>query len=226
MGGANRSFLNIAHRGASAYEPENTVKAFQRAIEMGCDMVELDVRRSKDDRLIIMHDSTVNRTTNGYGYVRQKTLEELKELDAGGGEKIPTLQEVMDIASGKTGLVIELKEEGTEKAVLELIRKYDCVDKSYVISFKRGLLKTIKQLEPEIKTGLVLSLAIGAVSRGRECEADAIGPYHFFITPGLVRKAEENDMVVLAWTVNSPGRAQKLLDMGVRGIVTDMPDMF
>ena len=109
-----RHFYKIAHRGASAYEPENTLRSFRRALDMGADLIEFDIRMSSDGHLIVIHDKKVDRTTDGTGLVREMTLGQLKKLDAGKGEKIPTLEEVIDFGKGKTRFVIELKEGGVE----------------------------------------------------------------------------------------------------------------
>src|SRR4051794_23137839 len=115
-----RHYLNVAHRGASAYEPENTLRAFEKAIELGADMSEIDLHLSKDGELIVMHDYSVDQTTNGHGAIKEMTLEEIKRLDAGQGEQVPTLQEVIDLVRGRNGLYIELKAEGTPRATVDL----------------------------------------------------------------------------------------------------------
>ena len=112
----------IAHRGASAYEPENTLRAFRRAMEQGAELSELDLHLSKDGALIVMHNATVDQTTNGHGAIRDQTLAELKLLDAGLGERVPTLQDVIDLVRGRHGLYIELKAAGTPRPTVDLLR--------------------------------------------------------------------------------------------------------
>jgi glycerophosphoryl diester phosphodiesterase len=114
----------IGHRGASGYEPENTLRSFQKAIDLGVEMIELDVYTCKSGELVVMHDDKVNRTTNGNGYVFNMTLTELKTLDAGKGEKVPTLVEVFDLINKKIAINVELKGEGTAESTAELIQKY------------------------------------------------------------------------------------------------------
>jgi len=156
-------FIKIAHRGASAYEPENTLRSFERAIELKADMIELDVRYSLDRHLVVLHDAKVDRTTDGTGLVALKTLSELKELDAGKGEQIPTLEEVLEFGIGRTKFVIELKENGVEDKVVDLINKNNLLEDVFIISFKPMRLKMIKELEPKIKTGLILFASLNPI---------------------------------------------------------------
>ncbi|HID15455.1 MAG TPA: glycerophosphodiester phosphodiesterase, partial [Candidatus Atribacteria bacterium] len=118
-------FLVVAHRGASAYEPENTLRAIRRAIEIGADVVEIDVRLTKDGYPVVIHDETVDRTTNGSGLVNEFSLDELRKLDAGKGEKIPLLSEVLDLVAGKINVFIEIK---VDEAVIPSLREVDARD--------------------------------------------------------------------------------------------------
>jgi glycerophosphoryl diester phosphodiesterase len=223
---SKRHFFKIAHRGASAYEPENTLRSFRRAIELGADMIEFDVRLSLDGHPVIIHDKKVDRTTNGHGLVREMTLSELKKLDAGKGEKIPTLEEVIEFGKGKTRFVVELKEGGTEEKVMEIIRRENnLIEDVFIVSFHRNLVKRVKELEPKIRAGLIFLFSFSPVRNGRECLADAVAPFHLFVTKGLVEKAHKSGMFFFTWTVDDPKRAKKLKDMGVDGIVTNRPDL-
>ncbi len=123
-------FMIVGHRGAAGYEPENTLLSFQKAIEIGVDWIELDVHRSSDGHLMVIHDDTVDRTTRGHGKVSEMTLAELKKLDAGKGQKIPTLQEAIDFMKGKVRVIIEIKQEGTEADVVDADRAqrhHECI---------------------------------------------------------------------------------------------------
>jgi len=218
-------FLRIAHRGASAYEPENTLRSFGKAVEMGTDMVELDVRKSLDGRLVIIHDSRVDRTTNGKGQVRMKSLVELKELDAGMGERIPTLEEAVECVAGRTKLVIELKEDGLEDRVIRVIKEFGVADDVFVVSFKPVRLRAVKELEPDLKTGLILFASVDPLGAARKCGADAVAPFRWFITRKLAERARAAGMYLFTWTVDEKERAERLRDMGVSGIVTNRPDL-
>ena len=117
-----RHYLNVAHRGASAHAPENTLLAFERAIELGADMSELDLHLSRDGALVVMHDASVDHTTDGHGAIRDLSLAELKRLDAGQGQRVPTLPEVIDLVRGRSGLYLELTAQGTPRATVDCLR--------------------------------------------------------------------------------------------------------
>ena len=225
MNDSKKHMIIIAHRGASAYEPENTLRSFKRAIEMGADMIELDVRLSRDRHLVIMHDNEVDRTTNGHGFVKEKTLSELKKLDAGMGESVPTLEEVIALLKGKAGFVIELKDLGTEEGVISLIKEKDLIEHVFIVSFNQNLLKRIKDLESKVKTGLILLSSSDPIRLAKECQADAVAPFHEFITSDLIEKAHKNNLKIITWTVDNQGEAESLRDAGIDGIVTNKPDI-
>lgn len=218
-------FFKIAHRGASAYEPENTLRSFKLAFDMKADMIELDVRISKDGHLMVIHDSTVDRTTNGRGYVKDMTLAELKKLDAGKGEKIPTLKEVIEVGIEKTKFAVEIKERGTEKKAINLIKEYNLLDDVFIISKNREFLKNVKALEGGIRTCLITVFSCASINYGRECLADAVAPFHFFVSKGLVKKVQRSRLFLFTWVVNSEKRALWMKDIGINGIVTNRPDI-
>jgi len=222
---SGRFFVKIAHRGASAYEPENTIRSFRRAIELGADMVELDVRRSLDGRLVVIHDRNVDRTTNGRGLVSHKSLAEIKELDAGMGERIPTLEEAFETAAGRTKFVIELKEDRLENQVIKVIRDYCELDDVFIISFKPHRLKAVKEREPVLKTGLILFASADPLRVARICGADAVAPFRWFITKNLACRARDAGIYLFTWTVDDSEKAARLREMGVSGVVTNKPDL-
>jgi glycerophosphoryl diester phosphodiesterase len=220
-----RFFIKIAHRGASAYEPENTIRSFRKAIELGTDMVEFDVRRSLDGRLVVIHDRRVDRTTDGKGLVGLKSLDELKELDAGMGERIPTLEEAIESAAGKTKFVIELKEDMLEQRVIKVIKDYGVMDDVFIVSFKSVRLRAVKELERGLKTGLILFASTDPLKTAKLCGADAVAPFRWFITRGLAERARDAGMFLFTWTVDVKHSAERLKEMGVSGIVTNKPDL-
>jgi glycerophosphoryl diester phosphodiesterase len=147
--------LIVAHRGASAYEPENTIRSFERAFKLGADFVELDVRLSKDGVLVVIHDEAADRTTNGSGLVRSLTLNQLRLLDAGKGEKIPTLKEVLERFNRDEHMFfIEAKEPGLEEKLLEAIAEHKAQNRVTVTSFYHSVLKKIKEKRKDIKCGV------------------------------------------------------------------------
>lgn len=218
-------FFKIAHRGASAYEPENTLSSFERAIELNTDLIEFDVRQSIDGHLVVIHDNTVDRTTDGRGLVALKTLSELKELNAGKGEKVPTLNEVLDCGRGRAKFVLELKENGIEDKIVDIVRNNELFDEAFVVSFKPNRLKMIKKLEPKVKTGLIMFASLDPIRLAKNCGADVVAPFRWFITDSLVKRAKENGLYTFTWTVDDTVKAQQLKDKGVSGIVTNKPDV-
>lgn len=225
MRASENDFLIISHRGASAYMPENTMGSFRKAIEMNADMIELDVRKTRDDMLVVIHDSKIDRTTDGTGYVRDKTFDELRQYDAGTGERIPSLEEVFTLGREHAGYVIELKEERTEDQVIGMIKDYGFEDRVFLVSFRKKVIKYIKTVEPGIKTALITVIPFGVLKKGLQCGADAIGVSKYFINKRLVINARNNDLFIFAWTVDDPGRCRDLKNLGLNGVVTNKPDI-
>lgn len=225
--------LNIAHRGASGTFPENTVSAFRAAVEAGADMCELDVQLSRDGAVVVIHDDTVERTTDGIGEVAELTLEELKRLDAGAkfkggpfkGAQIPTLDEVFSATSGKCGLNIELKAGGLEHQVAQIMQARNALSDSIVSSFDWEYLKKIQQLNFNIRVGLLaeekpVELMMNAVAM----RAYSINPRWDMVTPDLCKAAHERGLKLYTWTVDADARMRALIESGVDGIMTNYPE--
>jgi len=218
----------IGHGGAPALEPENTLLGYQRAIDLNCDMVEVDARLSKDNKIILIHDPTVNRTTNGKGFVAYKSLEELKKLDAGKGEKIPTLEEVWNLLSGKAELNIEIKEEKVLGQVILFIEKEDIKDKVLVSSRYYWLLAKIKKSNPQIRTALVSYLPLASIWQAKKGKVESIHPITTTLTAGLLKKAHENNLKVYPFPLErskkeEPVKIKELIKAGVDGIFLNDP---
>jgi glycerophosphoryl diester phosphodiesterase len=235
---ANRRYLVVAHRGASAYEPENTLRAFRRAIEMGAEMSELDAHLSKDGHVIVMHNASVEGTTNGHGAIKDLTLAELKCFDAGKGEKIPTLPEVIDLARGKHGLYIELKGEGTPRAVVQLLRDSNFTDRRQVIvgSFIAPFVKEVKELAPEIATSLLVGPVFPAdelIAMTRAVNTDYVhlcwerrNPEpHTLLTPELLGALRAAGLGIVLWHEERPSELAVLRTLDVDAICTNTPDL-
>jgi len=225
MSDHEQDFFIISHRGASYYMPENTLSSFQKALDMNTDMIELDVRRSLDNKLVVIHDKTLNRTTNGTGPVSQKTYEELSRYDAGEGEKIPLLEDVFSLGKGKTRFVIELKEERTEDQVLKMIKDFNIRDDVFIVSFNKKMIKYITTFEKDIRTGLISLFPFNILENGLRCNTDAIAVFKYFISESLISKAHLNNLYIFAWTVNEPTKCRQLRNMGINGVVTNKPDI-
>lgn len=213
----------MGHRGAKALEPENTLLSIRRAMEIGVDAVEIDVYLTKDKEVVIIHDSTVDRTTNGKGPIGSYTLEEIKKLDAGKGEKIPTLEEVIEFVKDKVRLIIELKEEGTEDKVVELIKRYNMFDSAYIISFWHMLVKKIKEMDSRIKTGVLLVGCPVDACMARSASADALVMNYAFVNKELVDKAHQEGLKVFIWNIDDRDMLRPYVDMGVDGIGSNDP---
>jgi len=226
----SKEFLKIGHRGACGYEPENTLRSFQKALDLGVDMIELDVYALKSGELIVIHDDKVNRTTNGNGYVMDKTFEEMRSLDAGQGEKIPTLAEVLDLVDKKVQVNIELKGEGTAESVVEIINKY-ISEKSwsaidfFVSSFNHVELKKFKDLNPEIRIGaLIVGIPLDYAKFGEELKAYSVNLCQEFINQEFVDDAHRRGMKVFVWTVNDLDDIERIKNLGADGIFINYPD--
>jgi len=224
--------LNIAHRGASGRFPENTLKAFGAAIDAGAQMCELDVQLSRDGALVVIHDDTVDRTTDGRGAVRAMTLDELKRLDAGArygnefkGERIPTLNEVLALTEGRCGLNIELKSAGVERKVCDLIVEHRALATAMVSGFDWDALAIVHHLEPRVRVGLLASQwPARLVGAAFEMRADAINPRSDIVTEDLCIAAHQRNLSVYTWTVDEPDEMRRLIAFGVDGIMTNYPE--
>lgn len=216
----------IAHRGASAYEPENTLRAVKRALELNAKMIEVDVRLSKDEQIVVIHDESVDRTTNGKGLVKNLTLKELRKLDAGKGEKIPTLQEVINAVRKKAILIIEIKVLNIEDSIVRTIEKEGIENEVIVTSFNHHILKRIKNLNPTIKTGVIFKChPIKSVDLALNANAESLFPEYRYLSKEMVNEAHKNNLRIFPWTIDDPSIANELIEIGVDGIVTNKPDL-
>ena len=219
-----RSILNIGHRGASGGFPENTIAAFLAAVDAGAQMCELDVQLSGDGAVVVIHDDTVDRTTNGRGAVSDMSLANLKRLDAGRGERIPTLDEVFARTSGKCGLNIELKGGLVEREVAALMRKWNAIDTSMVSSFDWSKLAAIHEIDRGIRIGVLAEeKAPAMLAKAVELHAYAVNPRHDLVTSALCDDAHARGLRVLVWTVDAPEEMRRQLECGVDGIMTNYP---
>jgi glycerophosphoryl diester phosphodiesterase len=229
----------IAHRGASKQAPENTMPAFRRAIELGAGGIELDVHLSRDGHLVVTHDEQLERTSNGKGLVRDKTLSELKSLDFGSwfsdkfkGEKIPELYEVLELFRDWDGILnIEIKNgpifyPGIEKAVSDEICKYNMVQRTIVSSFNHYSLVDIRKINPEVRTApLYMAGLYEPWEYARRIGACAIHPLFYNIVPEVMKGCKLNGMMVNPFTVDQPEYIKAMISAGVDGIITNVPDI-
>jgi len=223
--------LKIAHRGASAYKPEDTIVAFQRALEMKADALGIDVHVCKSGEVVVIHDNTLERVTNGRGYVRDKTLTELRQLIVDGGAQIATLEETINFVGKRVKLDIELKEEGCAGPTHRVIR--DAIeirgwsyDDFFVSSFIRSELKTMKILDEKVYLSVLFNWIsqFGAFRFAKKIGAYSINPSLGITNKKLVIRAHENGLKVFVWTVNNEKDIARIKLLGVDGIFSDFPD--
>lgn len=222
--------LKIGHRGASGYEPENTLISFEKAIDLNADGIELDVHLTSDGHLVVIHDETIDRTTNGKGQVHTMTLQELKSFNAGKNQEIPTLIEVFDLVNRRCLINIELKGIGTAKPVNDLINHY-ILDKKWEIndflisSFDWDMLQEMALLNPKIRLGVLTEESIeDALAFAKKIKAFSIHPDYQLLSKENVDLMHENDFGVFPWTVNSKESIQKVKSFDVNGIISNFPD--
>ncbi|MBN2029820.1 glycerophosphodiester phosphodiesterase [bacterium] len=220
--------LCIGHRGARGYAPENTLKSIAKAIELGTPWIEIDVHLV-DNHLVVIHDNQLKRTTNGIGKVSNKTFNYLRSLDAGEGEKIPTLNEVLDLIDRRAGLNIELKGTNTAEAVVNLIQERCSmgwnVQQFLVSAFKRHEIVKTKQLDDRIRTGaLICGFPFFNAKFAQKLGAYSVHQCLRFINRKLVKDAHRRGLKVYVYTVNRPEDVEKMADMGVDGLFSDYPD--
>ncbi|MDX1617902.1 MAG: glycerophosphodiester phosphodiesterase family protein [Balneolaceae bacterium] len=237
-------FIVIAHRGASAYYPENTMSAFRGAVEMDAEMIELDVMMSSDGIPVVFHDAQLNEHTNGSGSVADYTLKQLKQFDAGGwfdskfsDQRIPTLEEVLKFAQGKIALNIEIKTEsvtdglygGVEEKSIDLVEKYDMEKHVLFSSFDYRAVRHIKRLDSNIPAALLYEKNQSGNMLPSELvstyNADAFNCSYQQLTRKRLRDILSHDIPVFVYTVNEKRRMRRLINKGVAGIFTDKPDL-
>jgi glycerophosphoryl diester phosphodiesterase len=217
-------FLKIGHRGAKAYETENTLDSFGKAISMGVNAVELDVRASKDAALVISHDNSLKRVYGKDLLLSHTTLDELKNLTGG---KIVTLEEALRFLRGKVEkILVELKEAGFEKETLDIIEKEKLGKKVIVVSFHEEALARVRELDKKIEAGLIYAKFKKPIDSALKLNLQYLVPLYRFVHRRDVQKAHKNNLKVIVWTINTRDEAITYVAKDVDGIATDKPDIF
>jgi glycerophosphoryl diester phosphodiesterase len=218
-------FLCIGHRGASGLAPENTLRAFELAIALGADAIELDVHLA-EGALVVIHDDDLARTTSGRGSVARASLEQLRALDAGDGERIPLLDEVLDLCAGRIAVNIELKGRGTAGPVVDRLRERGTPPEQVLLSaFDHEELAVARAAAPEYARGALFGRLGGdAIALGRRVEAVSLHLALRTLTPARAEMIRAADLALFVYTVNDPGAALALGAQGVSGVFTDYPD--
>jgi len=213
----------FGHRGAPGYPRygENTISSFNKALRSGANGLEFDVRRCRDGRIVVIHDETIDRTTNGKGRVADLSYEELRRFDAGFGEPIPLLSDVLDVFGTKCLLNIEIKESDIAAAVRTLVLERRLERNVIVSNFEW---QELAGLAREIPIALLSSKLENLISSARQMGAMAIHPRRDLVTPSLIAAAREAKLRIHVWTVNGPEEISRLRNLGVDGIFTDFPE--
>ena len=221
--------LVTAHAACRGHAPENTLAGVRAALELGADAIEVDVRCTRDGMPVLLHDATVDRTTDGSGEIAALSLRQARRLDAGEGERIPTLREVLEAVAGRALLVLEVKPADIEDEVLAVVRRAKALDWCAVHSFLPQVVERFRKLEPRMPCSLLTSgaqvldwgqLFAFALSLG----AQGVAVHHAVVTPELVRCAHLRELSVSTWTVNRRADVRRVADAGVDAITSDYPD--
>jgi glycerophosphoryl diester phosphodiesterase len=232
--------LIVAHRGDSARFPENTAEAFRGAVEAGADMVELDVQLTKDGKVVVLHDATLDRTTTGSGSVSGKTLAEVKALsahfpsrfgEAFRGATVPTLSEALDVLRGKAGVLVEMKKESVdesgalERETVASVQALGMEKEATLISFAPQALKRCLKLAPEIRRGHLFSrgAAEDVLGATRAAGCEIVMPEKGMLTPALAESARSAGLLVVTWVVDDPEELRALGPLGLYGVCTNAP---
>ncbi len=222
----------FAHRGASNIAPENTLRAFQKAVELNAEYIEFDVHQSKDGEIVIKHDAYITQLDGKVNFIRDMTLEELKTIDAGDGESIPTLKELIKIAKGNIGLNCEVKAQKFSKDLIELLKKEDLIETSIFSSFIFSELLKLQKLQPSLNLGLILSeklisprMVIKFCKKAIDNNFFAIHPYWRTVNKEIIEFAHSNNLLINMWTqIYEPTEDSELKEvvrMGIDGLIHD-----
>jgi glycerophosphoryl diester phosphodiesterase len=218
-----------SHAACKGHAPENTLAGVRKALELGADAIEIDIHVTRDGVPVLIHDSTVDRTTDGSGEIASLSLRQARRLDAGAGERIPTLREVLETVAGRALLVLEVKASRIEEEVLAVVRRAKALDSCVVHSFRASVVQRIRILEPRMPCSLLTGgqdvvdwgqLFGFALSLG----AQGVAVHHGVVTPELVRAAHLRELRCSTWTANARADVRRVADAGVDAITSDYPD--
>jgi glycerophosphoryl diester phosphodiesterase len=232
------SIVRVAHRGASARFPENTLLAFRQAIQQGVDALEIDIQRTADGELVVLHDLTLERTTNGTGNVRDHSLQEIRQLDAGQNERVPLLTEVIQLAQeAQIRLCVEIKgltpaeELAIAEGIVRTLEAADFIGQAIVTSFSPPALLQAKAANPELSLMLDPSPQDGSLSPRQICAqalragANSLSYDFRFLTPEIVRECRLTGLAMWPWDPDEPEEIRKVLSLDVQGVMTNCPDV-
>jgi glycerophosphoryl diester phosphodiesterase len=217
--------LRIGHRGAAGHAPENTLASIEKGIALGADFVELDLQRTADGHLVVMHDKRVDRTTNGSGYVSQMRLDEIRKLDAGNGQQVPTLEEVFRLAQGRVGLMLEIIAEGIAGEVVAAARRSRFDGPVIYASFLHAeVLDVRKAHDSAVTLALLEGVPISPTTFATEANVSHVGISMESATPAFLTALQQSRFTIFVYTVNDPRDIKWLESLGVDGLISDFPE--
>ena len=239
------NIIVTGHRGASHYAPENTIASVLKALELNADRIEIDIQRTKDSVIVLSHDIDIDRTTNGKGKIIDLEYSEILQYDIlyeeGNAHKIPTLEQVIQTIDGKSKLLIEIKEgnryyPSIEKQVIDLLRKYDAMEWCIIHSFHDDILVEIRKYDPNIElhkiflgripfTNIIFSPKFSNLNDPLYNSVSEFSSMYSFTDKALIKKIHNKGKKINVWTVNDAKKAQKMIEKGVDGIITDDPKL-
>lgn len=216
--------LRIGHRGAAGYEPENTLRSIERAITLGVDFIELDVQRTRDGYLVLLHDKRVDQTTNGSGYLADLSLAEVGKLDAGKGERVPTLQEALRFTSGRVGLMLEIITPGIAEQLCGVV--HDEYEGTVIYaSFLHAEVLQVRRLLPDARTlALIEGIPVHPTGFAEDAGVTHVGLAIDSLTDDFVGALQQGGYEVFAYTANDPRDIGWLRQLQINGIISDYPD--
>jgi len=234
-----KRFLVFAHRGASGTCPENTMAAFERAIELGANGIETDVHLTRDGRLVLIHDATLDRTTGEPGVIRELDFDQIREKDAGAwfgtefrGQKVPAMEELFELAKDRDLVLnVELKfgsapYPGMEEAIVAVIRRFGMEERVVLSSFNHDSLALVKRLAPEVRTGILYGENLFEPwNYAAGFGTDALHAWHVVVTPEKVKRADQRGLVYFPYTINEAEEMKRVIRAGVAGVITDYPEL-
>lgn len=220
------TILRIGHRGACGYRPENTLASIEHAINLRCHFTEIDVRRTADGILVLLHDERVDRTTDGQGSIAELALEDAQKLDAGSSQKVPTLEETLAITSGRIGLILELKVPGLTYDACATVRGSGFNGSVIYASFLHEELQHVRRIDPKAQTlALFKRLPEDPSATAISLQATHVGVRIDTVTKPLVHRLHDARLLVFVYTIDKPAAIKRMKMLGVDGIISDFPDL-
>jgi glycerophosphoryl diester phosphodiesterase len=224
-GGNHKRVLRVGHRGAAGHAPENTIAAIRRGVSLGVDFVELDVQRTRDGRLVVMHDELVDRTTDGTGLVSETTWDQLRLLDAGNGEGVPCVEEALAAANRHAGAILEAKTPGIGPVIHRVVRASAFSGPVIYASFLHAEILEIRKIDPLARTmALMECIPVSGLALALDANATFVGLSLDCATAEFIAALHDAGLEVLLYTVNDPRLIRCAIELGADGVISDFPE--